>query len=470
MQRTSARPLLPGSHGPQPPQAVAAVTAQHQNDFSNRSFTALSPTLAHVLQEVQRTLSARAEGETDSNVDLSETELLRLIDGSATKLGIQLTSLERDEVLAHLESSQRPFGILQELVDDRNVTDIIVTHHARVSVQSRCRNLSTGLRFPNQETYEHFVERLLQRAGTSYSTKRPIADGMIGNFARVHAVHRCLCDQGPYLTIRLNRYSSVDCRELARTGLAPAEVLNYLVALVQSGQTLLIAGEVGTGKTTLARALASSVPENEAILVIEDTPEIRLEHPHVRYITTREANTDGLGRIPPSLCIRGGMRMAMNRIVFGEIRDAEAAEAFVDVCASGHPGLSTIHARSAIDAVARLELFLGREQKGVERNILREQVTSAVQVIVYLRVCKTTGKRRIVEVKEIGPIADNVIRQRDIFRYAPRDGLPEWRVVTRASAHAQDLNGASLHSLPATLQCDLSELYREIGAAQSNLG
>ena len=102
--------------------------------------------------------------------------------------------------------------------------------------------------------------------------------------------------------------------------------------------------------------VAATVPEDESILVIEDTPEIRLEHPHVRYVATREANTDGAGRVTPSECIRAGMRMAMNRIIFGEIRDAEAAEAFIDVCASGHPGLSTIHGRSAIEAVARLEL------------------------------------------------------------------------------------------------------------------
>src|SRR5690606_26243088 len=107
------------------------------------------------------------------------------------------------------------------------------------------------------------------------------------------------------------------------------------------------------------------MPADESLLVIEDTPQIRVEHPHVRYVSTREANADGAGRVAPSECIRAGMRMAMNRMIFGEMRDAEAAEAFIDACASGHPGISTIHGRNAADAIARLELFLGRAQKGV---------------------------------------------------------------------------------------------------------
>jgi pilus assembly protein CpaF len=288
---------------------------------------------------------------------------------------------------------------------------------------------------------------------------------MIGAYARLHVVHRALCESGPYLTIRLNRFSSVGIQDLANNGLAPSEILDYLRAIVRSGQTLLVVGEVGTGKTTLSRALAGAIPEGEAILVIEDTPEIRLEHPHVRYVRTREENTDGAGRITPNECIRGGMRMAMNRIIFGEIRDAEAAEAFVDVCASGHPGISTIHARSATEAITRLELFLGRAQKGVGRAVLNEQIVTAVQVVVFVDFCHQTGRRRIMEVKEIGPVADGVIRQRDIFKYQVVGNLPQWRVLNKISAHREDLESEEhqvfLSRLGNTLELDPSVALRE---------
>jgi pilus assembly protein CpaF len=202
---------------------------------------------------------------------------------------------------------------------------------------------------------------------------------------------------------------------------------------------VLIVGEVGAGKTTLARALAASIPEDEAILVIEDTPEIKLDHRLVRSVVTREANTDGVGRISPAELIRAGMRMAMNRIIFGEMRDAEAAEAFIDVCASGHPGMSTIHARSAAEALTRLELFLGRAQKGVSREVLSQQMVTAVAVIVFVDVCKATGRRRIIEVKEIGPVADGRIREREMFSYRVEDGIPVWSLRQRVSAHREAL-------------------------------
>jgi pilus assembly protein CpaF len=231
----------------------------------------------------------------------------------------------------------------------------------------------------------------------------------------------------------------------------------------------MVVGEVGTGKTTLARALAGTIPAEEAVLVIEDTPEIRLDHPHVRYITTREANLEGSGRISPAQCIRAGMRMAMNRIIFGEIRDSEAAEAFVDVCASGHPGLSTLHGRSAVDAITRLELFLSRAQRSADKALLGLQVATAVQVVVVVDVCRSTGARRIMEVRELGPVADGVLRQREIFTYRANAGQPQWVVGTKVSAFREKLErqpGAfKLSDLPDVLELPLDISYREAVAS-----
>jgi pilus assembly protein CpaF len=227
----------------------------------------------------------------------------------------------------------------------------------------------------------------------------------------------------------------------------------------------MIVGEVGTGKTTLARALAATIPHDESVLVIEDTPEIRLDHPHVRYMTTREENLEGTGKISPAQCIRAGMRMAMNRIIFGEIRDAEAAEAFVDVCASGHSGLSTLHGRSASDAVTRLELFLARVQKNADRALLSAQVATSVQVVAVVDVCKHTGIRRIMEVRELGPLADGILRQREIFSYRCNQGNPQWAVVSRVSAFRDKIEQGKAEykfsTLPDILELPPDVSYRE---------
>jgi len=427
----------------------------------------LTPILVHVLQEVQRELGLLIGG--SNNVSTVESvDRVRLVDEVATRIGLELTRFERDEILRSLEQEERPFGILQELVDDPEISDIIITNFAKIAVQQGRRNYTTGLGWSSAAAYEAFVERLLHRAGSVFSTKKPIADGSIGGFARIHAVHSSLCESGPYLTIRLNRFASVSVQDLVDKGLAPLAVLKYLEKVLVGGNTALIVGEVGTGKTTLARALASAIPENESILVIEDTPEIKLTHPHVRYLTTREANIDGAGRVTPSECIRAGMRMAMNRIVFGEIRDAEAAEAFIDVCASGHPGLSTIHARSAAEALGRLELFLGRAQRGAGRDILSEQVATALQVVVYVDLCPDTGHRRIMEVREIGAVADGVVRQREIFRYRCHQGNPGWQIVNRVSTYRELLecgaDAVRLASLPAVIELETAQSFTEARA------
>ena len=433
-----------------------------QAQSSRAAANNLTPIQSHILREVRRELSLDGASH---DVVISPAEIEDTVRKVAQRLGVELTSFERDELLAHIESDSRPFGILQPLVDNRDVTDIIVTNYSKIAVQQGRRNVQTDLSFPDLDAYEAFVERLLYRAGATYSTKKPISDGMIGSFARIHAVHRALCESGPYLTIRLNRFPSVSCNDLVRAGLAPHALIDYLKAMVRIGSTLMIAGEVGTGKTTLVRALASTMPLEDSILVIEDTQEIRLEHPHVRYLVTRDANTDGAGRVTPSECIRGGMRMAMNRIVFGEIRDAEAAEAFIDVCSSGHPGLSTVHARSSLDTVARLELFLARAQRGASQRALTEQVATAVQAVVHVGLCKDTGKRRILDVREIGPVADGVLRQREIFRYQAQNGLPAWRVVNRSSAQREALEegpgAVKLSDLPPILELELAQLYKE---------
>jgi pilus assembly protein CpaF len=445
------------------PKLISESQSKKQNYFKQ-----LTPVLAHIYEEVQRELALH-----DNNQNLidhiDQQQMIHMIMLAASRIGIEINTFERDQILSFIEKDRKPFGILQPLVDDPDVSDIIVTAYGNIAVQQGRRNFNTDISFPNQELYEAFVERLLTKANSSYSTKKPVADGMLGSMARLQAVHKSIAEGGPYLTIRINRFSEVSLSDLQKNGLGPRVILEYLRRVVVAGNTLLIVGEVGTGKTTLARALASALPSDESLLVIEDTPEIKLTHPHVRYLRTREENIDGVGRISPSACIRASMRMAMNRIIFGEMRDSEAAEAFIDVCASGHPGLSTIHARSATEALSRLELFLGRAQKGVAISVIQQQISTAVQVVVYVNICKKTHKRRIFEVREIGPLADGVIRQKELFKYNTEADTPQWQIKSKVSYYRELLEqGADpifLNRLNETIDLDFNIAFRESASA-----
>lgn len=350
------------------------------------------------------------------------------------------------------EMLKSSFGPLTKLIDDSDVSDIILTSANGIYVKKGNQVTKTDVTISSQLKYEQLIDRIMTISDHSLSIAKPIVDGMVTPMIRIHAVHKSLCEEGPYITLRISRFHSVKFVDVVNGTLAPRDVHFYLRSMLLTGHTILIAGEVGTGKTTLIRGLASTIPQSESILVIEDTPEIKIEHPSVRYIRTRESNIEGAGKVSPSECIRAGMRMAMNRIIFGEIRDPEAAESFIDVCVSGHPGMSTIHSRSAQDAVTRLELLLARQQPGVDRFALREQIATAVHVIVYIKVCKETGKRRISEVIELRAADDQPIQEQVMFQYSASGKMPVWKVVNRKSFFEQDLKdfegGATLANTP----------------------
>lgn len=386
----------------------------------------------------------------------SEEDIFDLIRAVEESEGEQLSDKERTAVAASLSASFDHYDLLTQLVANPEVNDIIVRSYNDISVQSHRENIQTDLSFADRDSYRSFVENLLKRAGKSCTVATPVVDAAIDPHVRACVTHESFSPpgHGPMLTLRIARHRSISLDSLVRYELAPRAVLEYLAAIVSSGSgTLLVAGEVGTGKTTLIKALALKVPEEEAILTIEDTHEIVLERRFVRTLLTREANTEGSGRISPAMAIRAGMRMAMNRLILGEMRDAEAAEAFIDVCASGHAGMSTIHARSAKDALARLELFLARAQGNVSSETIRRQVANAVSVIAFLGMEKGSNRRRLMEIVEVGAYSDGAIQCSPLFRFTPRSRIPEWRREGGVSVFHDVLRerGATLPALGARL-------------------
>ncbi|MCC6220223.1 MAG: CpaF family protein [Deltaproteobacteria bacterium] len=415
-----------------------------------REVVDLTSSARFVVSEARRILSEeRARGAIEQHVD--EETLLELVRRIESQHGEDLGEREARAVVQALQVMRLDYDVLTPLIENPEVSDVIVKNWKDISVQVRGRkNLQTDLRFHDESAYKAFVQNLLKRVGKACTVKQSIVDAAIESDIRVCVTHESFSPpgSGPMLTIRIARHKDVSIEKLATYQLAPREILDYLAMTISTlGNTALIAGEVGTGKTTLARALASVMPEQEAILVIEDTHEIVLNRPFVRTLLTREDNIEGVGRITPSRAIRTGMRMAMNRVVLGEMRDGETAEAFIDVCSSGHAGLSTIHARSARDALGRLELLLSRVRSGVGAENIRREIANAVGIVVHLAVDKT-GRHRIMEVLELGSAADGLLQVQPMFAFVGTERGSKWKRLSGVSRWDRLLRNAGVN-MPA---------------------
>jgi pilus assembly protein CpaF len=400
----------------------------------------LTPSARYVVSQAKKRIGEKIALAGPGRPD--EDDLLRLVNHVEIIEGEQLSERERTAVVASLSASLDHYDILSPLIENTEVNDIIVRSFRDVSIQIGRKNIQTDLQFPSKEAYKAFVENLLKRAGKACTLSTPVVDVALDQHIRVCVTHESFSPvgSGPMLTLRIARHGRISLEGLTVKELAPREILDYLAALVCSGNaTLLIAGEVGTGKTTLLKALASRIHEDEAILIIEDTHELVLNRPFVRTLLTREANTEGAGRITPAQAIRTGMRMAMNRVILGEMRDGESAESFIDVCASGHAGMSTIHARSARDALSRLELFLSRVQGNVNIETVRRQIANAISAVVYLALDKVHHKRRIMNVVEVGTASDGAVQLSPMFSYAPAGEFAEWMRESGISFFADTL-------------------------------
>ena len=388
----------------------------------------LTTSAKFVVKECRKRIGQQSALVTDS-LSPNDEDLANLVDIVSDSSGEELTHHERQKILASLSSALDDYDILTPLIGNKEINDIIVSSYKDISVQMGRANVQTDLSFPDNETYKSFIENLLKRCGKACTVATPVVDAAPEQNIRACVTHESFSPPGcgPLLTLRISRHRDISLQSLAALELAPDILLSYLAAIVASGKhSILIAGEVGTGKTTLVRALAQQMDDQEAILIIEDTNEIILQRNFVRTLLTREANTEGTGRISPAQAIHTGMRMAMNRIILGEMRSAEAAEAFIDVCASGHAGISTLHARSAKDAISRLELFLARAQGNISTDNIRRQIANAIAVVVYLGLDKENHKRRIMEVVEIGSSSDGVVQISPIFSFRPHQHKAAW--------------------------------------------
>lgn len=408
----------------------------------------LSPLAATIMREARRELGSdfAAQQEMGSST-LAERTISQAVDKVMKKRNESLGDIERAHIILALQRDLTGWGVLQPLVDNKEVTDIHVYDYQTVVLQRGKVSETTGLHWPNHQAYVSFLDRLLLKLGKSLTTQQHTVDGSFSDGTRVCAVHESVCGQrGPLLCIRVPRISEVSLENLITYQVAPPLIVNYLASLVRSGHaTMMVAGETGTGKTTLIKCLATQFGPDESIVAVEDTPELNFQHPYFRSLVSRPPNAEGIGEVTLQEHIKTTLRMTPTRVILGEMRTPFAAEAFLESAQTGHVGMSTVHARNARETLVRLESLLGRAQKSVSVEIIRQQIALAVDSVVWLIREKGTGKPRVAEVIEVGHFVEGVIQVRPMFSLMTQGVKPVWKVESWASSFDEFLKKDGIH-------------------------
>jgi pilus assembly protein CpaF len=412
------------------------------------SRTDMSELASNVLREARRELGGasslrRAE---EQGRSLDET-IAEAVDRVLSRRGEKLDDVERVNVILALRLDLTGWGVLQPLIDNREVTDIHVYDYKTIVLQRGKVSEMTGLSWPNHQAYISFLDRLLLRLGKSLSTQQHTVDAALPNGIRLCAVHESVCGQrGPLLCVRVPRLSEVHLENLITYQVAPPLIVHYLAALVRSGLvTMMISGETGTGKTTLMKCLGTQFGESESIVAVEDTPEVNFQHPYFRSLVSRPPNAEGQGEVTLQQHIITTLRMTPTRVILGEMRSPFAAEAFLESAQTGHVGMATVHARNARETLTRLESLLGRAQKSVALEIIRQQIALAIDMVIWLFRDKETGRPRVGEIVEVGHYVEGMIQVRPMFKILKTGQNPVWKLESWSSSFDEQLSEAGIH-------------------------
>jgi pilus assembly protein CpaF len=288
-------------------------------------------------------------------------------------------------------------GPLEPLLADDRVTEIMVNGPAQVHVEIDGRLQASDVRFAGEHELRAVIERLLAGTGRRLDESAPAVDAVLGDGTRLNAVLPPVALAGPLLTLRRPHRRALRLADLVRDGSVPRHVAAFLHAAVVGRCNLLISGGTGAGKTTLLGALCALAPPDQRIVTVEDVAELRIEHPHVVAQQCRDRLSEGVVPVDMRALLRNTLRMRPDRIVVGEVRGPEAAD-MVAAMNTGHPGsMSTVHANSAHDAMARLEAMLAMAWPSLSMSTVRGWLTGAIDVIVH---CERdqSGRRSITEV------------------------------------------------------------------------
>ncbi len=355
--------------------------------------------------------------------DSAREEVLVVIRNAVNTEVVPLSFAERERLSREILDEIFGLGPLEPLLKDHGISDILVNRFDRVYIERAGKLELTGLSFKDNTHLMQIIERIVSRVGRRVDESSPMVDARLADGSRVNAIIPPLAIDGPCLSIRRFGREPITARQMIENHSLTEAMLELLSAMVKGRLNILISGGTGAGKTTLLNVLSGYIPNSDRIVTIEDAAELQLKQEHVVRLETRPPNIEGKGAVRQRQLVINSLRMRPDRIVVGEVRGEEAFD-MLQAMNTGHEGsLTTVHANSPRDALARIENMVSMANLNIPERAVRHQIAAALHAVVQIARL-SDGTRKVITIAEILGMDGDSVAMRDIFEFE-RSGIDE---------------------------------------------
>jgi pilus assembly protein CpaF len=386
-------------------------------------------------KELKKQIQSRLIAELNPDMDLTNKNevrqlIRRMFDNFLAQEGKVITRSQREELFDEIIAEILGLGPLEPLLADNDVSEIMVNARDMVYVEKKGKLIKTDIEFESNEHVMRIIDRIISPIGRRVDESTPYVDARLLDGSRVNIVIPPLALKGPTITIRKFEKDRLTDKDLVRFGSIPAEGMEFIKGCVQGRLNIVISGGTGSGKTTLLNVLSGFIPSDERIITIENAAELQLQQEHVVTLESRPPNIEGRGEVTIQHLVINCLRMRPDRVVVGEIRGGEALD-MLQAMNTGHDGsLTTAHSNGPRDTLSRLETMSLMAGLDLPLRAIREQISSAVDLIVHQERFRD-GSRRVVAITEVQGMEGDVITLADIFKFEQtgyQDGKIEGRL------------------------------------------
>ncbi|MBW4983784.1 CpaF family protein [Mameliella sp. CS4] len=371
-------------------------------------------------------LDKASEGELREEISAIANETLQ-------EKGVVLNRDERRAMMADLYDEVKGLGPLEPLLKDETISDILVNGPQQIFIEQNGKLTLSDVTFKDERHLMRIIDKIVSAVGRRVDESNPYVDARLADGSRFNAMVPPVAIDGSLVSIRKFKKDKLGIDDLVNFGAFTEEMAVYLQAAVATRLNIIVSGGTGSGKTTTLNALSSFIDDSERILTIEDTAELQLQQSHVGRMESRPPNVEGKGAVTPRDCLKNALRMRPDRIIVGETRGEEVID-MLQAMNTGHDGsMTTIHANSARDGVARLENMIAMAGIEMPLKAMRSQIASAVNLIVQASRLQD-GSRRMTSITEITGMEGDVISMQELFRFQRVGLTPENKIIGHFTA------------------------------------